>query len=79
LSWNTNFLVAFHHSRDDAAIITAARRYDARRIATFDREFADLKGHHSRALTPFSPTQLSMRLVFERVLILFTQNQRRIA
>jgi predicted nucleic acid-binding protein len=28
----------------DAAIITAARRYDARHIATFDREFADLKG-----------------------------------
>jgi predicted nucleic acid-binding protein len=28
----------------DAAIITAARRYDARHIATFDREFAGLKG-----------------------------------
>jgi predicted nucleic acid-binding protein len=28
----------------DAAIITAARRCDARHIATFDREFADLKG-----------------------------------
>jgi predicted nucleic acid-binding protein len=41
---DTSFLVAFHNSRDDAAIIIAARHYDARHIATFDRKFADLKG-----------------------------------